>query len=61
MMLKGEGFNDPRGLADVSVQKNRFDRYYGIKAFFHLKALVKRLRKVHFCITKMARKSMKDS
>ena len=33
------------------------DRYYCIKSFSHLKTLEKMLRKVHFCITIMARKA----
>ena len=41
-------------------QKIMFDRYYCIKSFCHLKTLEKTLRKVHFCITLMAGKTMKD-
>ena len=45
----------------LMYQKTLFDRYYFIKSFCHLKTLEKTLRKVQFCITIMARKSMKDS
>ena len=45
----------------IMYQKTTFDRYYCIKSFCHLKTLEKTLRKVHFCISIMARKSMKDS
>ena len=42
-------------------QKTMLDGYYCIKSLCHLKTLEKGLQKVHFCITIMARKSMKDS
>ena len=41
-------------------QKIMFDHYYCIKSFFSLENLGKTVRKVNFCITKIARKSMKD-
>ena len=50
-----------RGQADVNVSEKMFDRYNCMKSFCHLKSLEKRLRKVQFCITIMARKSIKDS
>ena len=40
-------------------QKAMFNRYYCIKSFCHLQTL-ENASKVHFCITIMARKSMKD-
>ena len=50
----------PMGLTDVSLsEKNMFDRYYCIIAFCHLKTL-ENISKSSFCITIMARKSMKD-
>ena len=40
--LKGEGFNDPRGVKEMLVyQKTMFDCYYCIKSFCHLKTLEK--------------------
>ena len=41
-------------------QKTMFDRYFCIKSFCHLKTLEKRLEKLTFYITIMARKSMKN-
>ena len=59
---KARVLTTPRGLADVSVsEKNMFDRYYCIKSFSLEKFGKKPLRKVHFCITLMAHKSMKNS
>ena len=42
-------------------QKTMFDRYNYINSFCHLKPLKKTLRKVHYCIAVMARKSMKNT
>ena len=42
-------------------QKTMFDRYYCIKSFLSLENFGKTLRKDHFCISIMARKSMKES
>ena len=46
----------PRGLADVVYQKTMFGRYY-----CRFENFGKTLRKIHFYITTMANKSMKDS
>ena len=41
--VKGEGFNDPRGVLQMLVyQKTKFGRYYCIKSFCHLISLEKR-------------------
>ena len=47
--VKGEGFNDPRGVKQMLVyQKIMFDRYNCIKSFRHLKTLEKRSEKFIF-------------
>ena len=56
------GFWRPtRGVADVSVSENHVWSLLLHKVILSLENFWKTLRKVHFCITKMARKSMKDS
>ena len=45
----------------LMYQKNMFDRYYCITCILSLENFGKTLRKVHFCITTMAHKSMQDS
>ena len=50
-----------RGLADVSVSENHVKSLLLHKVILLLENFGKMLRKVHFCITIMARKSMKDS
>ena len=62
MMLKPEperrGFQlTPMGLADVSVSKHHV---WSLLLHKVILSIGKILRKVHFCITIMARKSMKD-
>ena len=42
-------------------QKTKFDRFYRIKSFCHLKTLEKRFEKFIFVLLSMARKSVKDS
>ena len=60
--VKRDGFNDPRGgLADVNVSENHVWSLLFHKVILSLENFGKTLRKVHFCITIMARKSMKDS
>ena len=51
----------PRDLADVSVSENHAWSLLLHKDIMSLENFGKMLRKVHFCITLMARKSMKYS
>ena len=44
----------------LMYQQTMFDSYYNIKSFCHLKPLKNDSKKVHFCITIMARKRMQD-
>ena len=59
--LKGEGFNDTRGIQQMLMnQKFMFDRYFLHKVILSLDNFVKRFEKFIFVLI-MARKSMKDS
>ena len=58
---KARVLTTPKGLADVSVSENHVWSLLLHKVIFSLENFGKTLLKVHFCITIIARKGMKDT